>query len=55
LYYIAVHSVVMGQKGHVGVWVLKHYCNSKYVCAVIGHIVTIENVLAVSIRSNVLW
>jgi len=25
------------------------------VCALIGHIITIENVLAVSIRSNELW
>jgi hypothetical protein len=30
-----VHSLMMGQK-HVGVCILKHYCNSNEVCAFVG-------------------
>jgi hypothetical protein len=40
-FYKTVHSVRMGQQGpkHVGVCVLKHYCNFNDVCAFVGHTV----------------
>ena len=38
LFYATVHSLMMGQQGlkHIGVDVLKHYCNSNELCAFVG-------------------
>jgi len=45
LFYATVHSLMMGQWGqkHVGVDVLRHYCNSNELYAFVGKIVTIES------------
>jgi hypothetical protein len=46
LFYTVLLYVMMGQQGlkHVGICVLKHYCNSTEVFALIGHIVTIKKI-----------
>jgi len=38
LFYVTVHSLMMGQGGqkHVGVCVLKHHCESNKLCAFVG-------------------
>jgi hypothetical protein len=43
-FYTNVHCLMMGRSGpkHLGVCILKHYCNSNKVCAFVGRLVTIE-------------
>jgi len=43
--YTTVQSLMIGQQGpqHAGVCILKHYCNSKEVCAFVDHTVTTES------------
>jgi len=48
--------MTMGQQGtkHVGVDVLKYYCNSKNMCAFVGHTVAISKFLARGTKGFVL-
>ena len=48
--------MTMGQQGpkHVGVDLLKYYCNSKNMCAFVGHTVAISKFLARGTKGFVL-
>jgi hypothetical protein len=44
-FYTKMHSFMMGHWGpkHLGVCILKHYCNSNEACTFVGQVVTIES------------